>query len=228
MKNFDLIDVFRRNISFAHYISGRNREKKLQIFLKYINPSEFDTILDVGYSNKEEENPSSNYLEKKYKYKNKITALGIEDTNEFNFRYPEVRTIRYAGGVFPFKNKEFDIGWSNAVIEHVGNSESQILFLKEMIRTCKRVFLTTPNKLFPIEVHTRIPLLHFLPKKFFDEILKFVGKSWATGSYMNLLTCREIKVILKKININNYKILRNHISPFFTLDFIIIIEEKKK
>ncbi|MGA7161825.1 MAG: SAM-dependent methyltransferase [Bacteroidota bacterium] len=210
-------------MSFAHFISGRNRERKMQIFLRYLNPSEFDTILDVGYSNKEH-SPNDNYLEKNYKYKNKITALGIDDTNEFNFRYPEVKTIKYAGGRFPFKDKMFNICWSNAVIEHVGNSDEQIMLVKEMVRTCKRVCFTTPNRLFPIEVHTRIPLLHLLPKKVFDKLLLVIGKSWAAGSYMNLLTYKQINEILVKLKIAKYKIIRNRLF-FFTLDFIVIIEE---
>ncbi len=86
-----------------------------------------------------------------------------------------------------------------------------------MIRTCNRVLLMTSNKLFPIEVHTRISLLLLLLNKIFDRIVLYIGKSWATGSYMNLLTYRQIKEILMKLNIKKYKIIRNRLFFFYLL-----------
>lgn len=139
-------------------------------------------------------------------------------------RYPKIRTVKYDGKKFPFDHKEFDICWSNAVIEHVGDKDAQIFFLKEMQRVAKRSFITTPNKHFPIEVHTRVPLLHFLPKKVFDKCLLLIGKKWATGNYMNLLSLKELKMILSDAGISNYKIIKNKLF-FSTLDFVIYIED---
>jgi SAM-dependent methyltransferase len=161
-------------------------------------------------------------LEKNYPYKDRITALGIGGNDEFKKRYPEVKSVVYSGGVFPFKDKAFDVGWSNAVLEHVGTREAQILFLKEMKRVTNRAFITTPNKLFPIEVHTRIPLLHIvLPKKWFDYVVRLVGKGWASGNYMHLITLKRLREYLKEAGITEYTIIKNRIG-FFTLDFVII------
>ncbi len=62
--------------------------------------------------------------------------------------------------------------WSNAVLEHVGTRDDQLLFLREVRRVGRRVFLTTPNRHFPVEVHTRTPLLHWLPKPVFERYLR--------------------------------------------------------
>lgn len=206
----------------ARNVSQNNRKRKYRYFLELLKPLPQDTILDVGFSDKEY-SINDNYLEKNYPYKNKITALGIDEPKEFLVRYPDVKAIKYAGKLFPFKDKEFDIGWSNAVIEHVGDYNDQLLFIKELNRTCKKVFFTTPNYYFPIEIHTRIPLLHFLPNNIFDKILILIGKKWATGNYMNLLSLGEIKSLLASSGIKNYKFIKNRFL-FFTLDFIIIID----
>ena len=207
-------------MSLAYKISAFNRRRKYQIFLKKIKPQKRESILDVGFNNIEY-SENDNYLEKNYPYPEKISALGLGSGKEFARRYPLVKTYTYAGDEFPFPKNKFNIVWSNAVLEHVGNTEKQIEFLKEVRRTGKRAFITTPNKNFPFEIHTRVPLLHFLPKNIFDAYLRLIGKSWATGDYMNLLTEKKLRYILRKANIKNYRIIKNKLLSF-TLDFIII------
>ncbi len=213
-------------MQFAYKISGFNRLRKWKKFQELIQPTSESSILDVGYTD-EEFSETDNFLEKNYPYPQNITALGIEEPKNFKKKYPIVKVITHEGGKFPFRNKQFDICWSNAVLEHVGNREKQVLFLKEADRVARKVFLTTPNKYFPIEVHTRTPLVHFLPRKFFDKYLMLTGKEWAAGGYMNLLSLRDIKKLLKDAEISNYKIIKNKLL-FFTLDFIVIFGDNIK
>lgn len=49
----------------AAKIRGKNRERKYQLFIKQLNPSENDLLLDVGFSNLEF-SEVDNYLEKNY------------------------------------------------------------------------------------------------------------------------------------------------------------------
>ncbi|MDR0769177.1 MAG: class I SAM-dependent methyltransferase [Dysgonamonadaceae bacterium] len=185
-------------------ISRKNRERKYKLFLKEINPSEKDKILDVGFADREY-SEVDNFLEKHYPLQSNITALGVFETAEvFRERYPEVSVVLYDGKIFPFANKSFDIGWSNAVIEHVGGRERQLLFVKELCRVCKKVYFTTPNRYFPFEVHTRYPLIHWLPKKIFDKILSMTSSKWVTGDYMNLLSRKSLENILHKAEVESY------------------------
>ena len=207
----------------AAKIRGKNREHKYQLFIKQLNPSENDLLLDVGFCNLEF-SEVDNFLEKNYPYPHNITALGIENGDLFRERYPLVTTCIYDGNNFPFENNTFDIGWSNAVLEHVGDEERQIRYLKELCRTCKKVYFTTPNRFFPIELHTRLPLIHWLPKKAFDRLISFTPKSWAAGEYMFLLSYRQLKKQLKKAGIDHYRIFRNRFCGF-TMDFSILITE---
>lgn len=207
-------------MSLASDISRWNRQRKWEIFKRHFSIESSTTILDVGY-NEVEYSSHDNYLEKQYPYQKNITALGLNDPNEFKKRYPEVNAVSYDGTVFPFSDKSFDICWSNAVIEHVGDRIRQLFFLKEIRRVANRAFITTPNKWFPIELHTRIVLLHYFPKRIFDIILRFFNKQWAAGDYMHLLGIRDIKKLLKEAGIEEYTIIRNRLF-FFTLDFIVV------
>jgi len=62
-----------------------------------------------------------------------------------------------------FKDGEFDIVFSNSVIEHVGDDQAQQRMADEIRRVGKAYFVQTPNLYFPIESHSCIPLYQFMP-----------------------------------------------------------------
>jgi len=64
-----------------------------------------------------------------------------------------------------FADREFDVVFSNSVIEHVGGYDDQRRMAAEIKRVGQRYFLQTPNKYFPVEPHFLIPLFHFLPAR---------------------------------------------------------------
>lgn len=236
-------------MSLAYKISSWNRSRKWDLFLQEIQPNADDTILDVGFS-EQEYRDTDNFLEKHYPYEEKLTALCIETPdvylsfrqdaqfqvpeeavllkkNESSERYPHLKIVTYDGKIFPFPDQTFDVCWSNAVLEHVGDEEKQILFLKEIKRVAKKAFITTPNRYFPIEVHTKIPLLHFLPKKIFDRYLHYAGKGWAADEYMYLLSIWDLHRLLHAAGITQYKIIKNRLL-FFVLDFVIIFANSEE
>jgi SAM-dependent methyltransferase len=203
-------------------IARKNRSYKYDFFIEKYKPTSATKILDVGVIDKEE-NASDNYLEKNYPFPENITALGIESLYNFHKRYPKVNTVAYGGGTFPFKDKIFDIVFSSAVIEHVGNYDLQVNFLREIYRCGSRAFLTTPNRFFPIEVHTLVPVLHWLPKKQFDFCLTTIGKGANAGDYMHLLSYKVLLNLLKEAGILNYLVMKNKIIGM-TMDFIIMVD----
>ena len=202
-------------------ISVFNRTRKYNTFMEIAKPTSETTVLDVGYTDTDAAE-SYNYLEKNYPYPQNITALGVDEPKFFQKRFPQVKVVKYDGGKFPFEDKAFDVCWSNAVLEHVGNKEKQKEFLAEIKRVSKLAFVTTPNKNFPIEVHTNVFLLHsFLSKEMFDKYLCLVGKEWGAGDWLNLLSLKDIKEMLASIGVSSYKIVKNKLL-LFTLDFVIV------
>lgn len=196
----------------AYTISAKSRAKKFSQFLTLIDPQPDETILDVGV-NTTEYSATDNYLEKFYSYPEKITAIGTGTDGDFTLfreRYPKVTTIIGDGRTLSFADNTFDVAYSNAVIEHVGNFDDQRRFLSELFRVSRRGYLTTPNRHFPIELHTRIPLLHLLlSKKNFDAFVTKIGKGWAAGDYMSLLSENDLRRLFQEVGISNYTLIKN-------------------
>jgi hypothetical protein len=63
----------------------------------------------------------------------------------------------------PFDNFSFDIAFSNSLIEHLVDWESQRRFAAEVARLARSYFVQTPDKLFPVEPHYVTPLIHWFP-----------------------------------------------------------------
>ena len=123
-----------------------------------------------------------NFFEEHYPWPERITALGLHDGDGFRARYPEIRYVQGDACALPFEDGAFDIVFSNAVIEHVGGRERQRQFVSEALRVGRRVFITTPNRRFPIEVHTRLPLVHWLPDASRTACTRGRARSFATES----------------------------------------------
>ena len=74
---------------------------------------------------------------------------------------------------------EFDIVFSNSVIEHLGDIEGQRRMAKEIRRVGKYYYLQTPNRNFPVEPHFQFPFFQFLPKWLRTAIVR----RWSIGWY---------------------------------------------
>ena len=46
------------------------------------------------------------------------------------------------------------------------------------------MLITTPNRWFPVEVHTRLPLVHWLPDAASHPVYRAVGKGFATENHL--------------------------------------------
>lgn len=207
-------------MSIAIRVAAFNRLRKWKKFQRRFEIGAATLVLDIG-CNDLDYSPTANFIEKHYPYPDRITAISLEVTPAFSGRYPRVKSVRGDGLQLPFRDQQFDICWSNAVVEHVGSSQQQVAFFREVRRVAKRGFITTPNRMFPVEVHTQTPFLHYLPKRWFDRYLRWVGKEWATGSYMSLLSLRDLKRILGEAGFTRYSILKNRIGPF-VVDFVVV------
>ena len=68
------------------------------------------------------------------------------------------------GRALPFRDAAFDVVFSNSVIEHVGDRESQRRFAREVVRVGRSYWVQTPNRWFPVEQHLLTPVVHWLPR----------------------------------------------------------------
>jgi SAM-dependent methyltransferase len=181
-------------------ISIRSRRRKLRLFMEEMRPTAATTVLDVGADDLgfgERGGQSGcgthNFFEQLYPWPGRVTALGLHEGDAFLRAYPEVAYVQGDACTLPFHDGAFDVYFSNAVIEHVGDTDRQRAFVAEAQRVARRVFVTTPNRWFPIEVHTRLPLVHWLPSAATHRAYDVVGMAWAKENH--LLGRRELAAL---------------------------------
>jgi len=107
--------------------------------------------------------------------------------------YPQI-TFRHIEpkARLPFEDDAFDIAYSNAVIEHVGGLAERRAFIEEHLRVAKAVFITFPNRWFPVEYHTGIPLLHYSPALFRTVLSRTKLRVWSDARNVDFLDARQV------------------------------------
>jgi ubiquinone/menaquinone biosynthesis C-methylase UbiE len=185
--------------SLSARLATWQRRRMFQRFLELsgINPGE--SLLDVGVTS-DTTYESSNYVEAWYPYKDRITAAGIDDAGFLETLYPGVKFVNANGLDLPFDDRSFDVAHSSAVLEHVGSRMNQVGFVRELARVARRaVFLTTPNRWFPVEFHTVLPVVHWLPKPIFRGLMRRSGNGFfAEEGNLNLIGAGELRAIARE------------------------------
>jgi SAM-dependent methyltransferase len=178
----------------ASRVSLRSRERKLRLFHELLQPGPETTVVDVGVTDAAfGAGSTNNFFEALYPWPERITAVGVTELATFAESFPQVTVVRADGRALPFADDAFDLGFSNAVVEHVaGGTDAQLQFVHELCRVARRVFVTTPNRFFPLEVHTLVPFAHWLPRgardrvlhaRGFDDVLEPLGPSELTSLF---------------------------------------------
>ena len=176
----------------ASLIALKARKKIFKTFMETMKPTRQTRILDVGVT-PDTTLPDSNFFEKLYPHKATLVSTSIEDISCLKKEYSGITFIQTEKKSLPFCDNAFDIVFCSAVLEHVGERPAQINFLKELLRVSKRFFITTPNRQFPVEFHTFLPFIHWLPQPLHQNILERLGMPfWAKTKNLNLLSPQTI------------------------------------
>ena len=210
---------------FLKKLLNYNRQKIHKIFLKETGYNLNSTLLDIGTSNTEDIN--HNIILQKTSNNHNIFSLSNTNLNNIEDKYSNVKKFYKADGKNTgLESNGFDIVYSSATIEHVGSIENQIQFIKELYRLSKKTtFITTPNRFYPIDFHTKLPFIHWLPKKIHRRLLNILGlKFYAKESNLNLLNYKNILHIMNLLRIRNYKIIKYKFL-FLNSNIIIIINK---
>jgi SAM-dependent methyltransferase len=145
-------------------ISARFRERRMQRFAREFAITPATRILDVGGA------PETWDL---LRVRPRVTLLNTPRTVEEMSRADA--WIAGDGRALPFRDRAFDIVFSNSVIEHVGDRESQRRFAAEIARVGRGYWVQTPNRWFPVEQHLLTPLVHWLPRAWQRRIVPRVN-----------------------------------------------------
>ena len=91
----------------------------------------------------------------------------------------------------PNVTRSFDVVISSSVITHVGERDKQLAYVKELLDLGTCVFLTTPNRRHLLEFHTKLPLLHWLPRARYHAALDSLKLGF--WKHLNLLDRAELQ-----------------------------------
>lgn len=165
--------ILLRKLADTDYISGRFRKKRNQFFIELLKliPGKPISILDVGGRQsywRDIDSLGNLYLN--------ITIINLVK-EENNFNYVEF-IIGDGRNMYQFYEKQFDVVFSNSVIEHLKNYVDQRRMASEIQRVGKRYFVQTPNYYFPIEPHFFFPCFQFLPTSLKIMLLGKINLGW--------------------------------------------------
>jgi SAM-dependent methyltransferase len=202
------------NVAFIWNLAHAPRRRLFRFFMDALKPRESESVFDLGTANLPE--PLENIFELYYPHKHRITAAGAEDCAFLEKSYPGLKFVRVkAGAPLPFADDAFDVGFSNAVIEHVGARANQTQFLRELIRVSRRCFIATPNRWFPVELHTRLPFVHWLPAPLFRRLIAALGFGfYAQEENLNLMSESDLRAMLPSIPGMKVRTAKNYFLGF--------------
>ncbi len=175
-------------------INQKFREKRFKFFLSLFENIKSDKpvrILDIG--------GEESYWERmNFVQNNEDVHITLLNLTQVPTKYPNLLSIKGdACDLSEFKDKEFDIVFSNSVIEHLYTKENQQKMANDAIRIGKNYYVQTPNYYFPIEPHWIFPGFQFLP---FNTRV-FLTHHFALGNFSKITNKNEAKRLVSEISL---------------------------
>jgi hypothetical protein len=165
----------------AERFAQRARARRADLFRGLMDPRPGERIVDVG---------CGELGLAAHQTGNEITGVDLVDRP--GYAGPNRTFVRADARELPFRDEEFDIAHSNSLIEHVVEPGDRERVVAELRRVGRRYFVQTPNRRFPIEPHSLLPLVHMLPRRLGRRLWR-LGVSDDPFDDTGLLGVRELR-----------------------------------
>lgn len=159
-------------------LAQRARAKRRRLYLDLMRPAEGDSVLDVG---------CGSVGLATLGVPGRVTGVDRRDRPD----YPGERFVRADARSLPFADLEFDVAYSNSLIEHLPPADRRRV-AAEMSRAGRRLFVQTPNRWFPIEPHALLPFVHWLPRPLGRRLWR-LGVTGEPFDDISLLSVRDLR-----------------------------------
>ena len=208
--------------TFIDRVVVKKRQEMCDIINNELSNVITQDALDIGSTN-DIDNESSNYLIKNLADIKIYKSISNQEINNSFFSKTLKKSITEKFLDDEIQSMKSDLVVSNATIEHVGNFENQKKMIQNILLLTKKYFIiTTPNRYHPIDFHTKLPFIHWMPKNIHRKILKILKlEFFSKEENLNLLSKNELKILLKNCGVNNFKIFDISLLGFKS-NFIII------
>ena len=185
-------------LGFAKPLHKRFRNQKIELFLSLIRADGGGgRLLDIGGGS----GIDGEFLNL-YKHFDEVAVVNLTPQPITAPTGILLTTLVADGRNLPFDARSFDWVFSNAVIEHVGAWPQQQRFASEIRRVASRgYFVTTPNKFFPIEPHTMLPLYQFLPVPIQKKVAPFSPGYLREYEEINLISRTQMKALFPEARV---------------------------
>jgi hypothetical protein len=177
------LDRMKNDLAF------RVRRRIFETFMRECAPGPDARVADFGVSG-HRNHPVHYFFETLYPHRSRLTVIGreAEEAGWFAEEFPGLTYLEADLRTIPLPTGYFDYGICNAVVEHGGPRDQQRALVAEVCRVSRCVLFTTPNKRFPVELHTFLPLIHWLPDASYRAMLRRLGQDYfADVENLNLL-----------------------------------------
>ena len=199
---------------------------------EFLNFNEVHDCLDVGTTSDMHYESSNLFLSKMPK-NIEISTFSDQKISKISLG-SEIRIIESFQGSISSKidlDKSYDLVLCSATLEHIGSIKNQELGMLNMLNLAsKYLLITVPNRWHPIEFHSRLPLIHWLPEKLWRKIFSLIPsfKHLSEIDNLNFISPKTIELLLRK-NIKTQSIEVFRIKLFgFTSNYAILVSIKSK
>ena len=195
------------HFNFVDKIVIKKRQEMCDIISENLKDITINDALDIGTTN-DNGFKSDNYLIKNLINISIFKSITDQSLKDNYFKNILTKSITEDFSTDEINTFRSDLVVSNATIEHIGSFENQIKMIKNISKLTKRYFvITTPNRYHPLDFHTKLPFIHWLPKKVHRKILSFFRfKFFSYEKNLNLLSENDLRLCLKISGITSYKI----------------------
>ena len=172
-------------VALAGRLAVRARRRRYEWFRQTMRPGSGEEILDIGCGGGAwsiaQLDPAA-------------SVTGVDRVEGIGFDRPNQRFVVADACALPFADDQFDIGFSNSVIEHIDRCR-RTDFAAELRRVCRRYWVQTPNYWFPIEPHALLPGVQFLPRPIRETAWKASPRRIRYEDSLSLLTADELSCL---------------------------------
>ena len=191
-----------------HWLWKRWRERRWERFRDCLKPALADRVLDVGGC--------------AFDWQGRGDVIGAVDLLNLlpaiapeMLESPRMRCIQGDGRSLEFGDGEYDIVFSNSVIEHVGDWKDQQGFATELRRVSRRLWIQSPARACPVEPHYLGLFIHWFPAAWHVPLARWtsvVGLTRAAdlqsiASTTRLLTKQEFRALFPDCEIWTERLL---------------------